>query len=949
MSSSSKPTDEQLDAAMPLLSSPQHEAYFFERLENPKWIGPLADRGVFDHPPSALHLEGGGIRFPRWPPSRYLARMASRAPAAVASILGTLETDNASVTGDMINAAQQMPPAVAASLVPQLCRNTEHARLWISLKDASSLCVQLAEADESDAAMQLANALFAPTSEHGRNEPRDRDAYWYKDGLKRVVPTLAERQPRTFLPQLCNWLETLVDAKRRHDKHSEHSYLWRAAIEEHEQNREYDFASVMVGFAREGFEVALRSGGLSLDEALGVLKAYPHLIFKRIRIYLINHFAEQSPELVRRTLLDRELFDDYEYKHEYALLVGHRLGLLSPEERNEWFGWIETGPDMSEAAAPTEEYRQQWIDDWKFEKLHWARKHLHGEHAAFYKQMLAKDGEPEMADINVRVSIGFRGDESPMTVDELATLGFDQAVNAVAAWRSEGSRSMGPSVVGLGKTFEQYVATNPEQFSTRSEVLVHRPAIFIRGFISQMTEALRAGAHLDVRAVLELCNWVVGRPIEERITLPESYDRGVDVNWQWTRDQICRFVEHVCTAREGDAPKYALEYRRVLWNLLESLCRDRAASYILHDPSDDDPRTRDYLDLAINSPRGKAVEAALEYARWVANHIKESEGAQESVPGGFASMPEVREMLEWQVAPNNRSFEAMAIIGSRIGLIYWIDKGWLAESAERLFSLEAIERGRTAAHGWAAWNAFLVWVLPHIDFYRLLRPQFAYAVGQSAVVNTDERGRHQPMHHLGEHLMILYGRGQLSLDDDGALLRRFLSTANPDVRQHAIGFVGYTLERDEDIAENVIDRFETLWDVYWSGLGKRDARESPSAWLFGTWFSSGKFRDRWALERLQQFVQVNPTPEPDHSLVEKLAEIAHIDITKAIDILDMMVRGDSEGWRVEGWHDAAKRILTAALNTPGEVRETAERLIDYLGRRGYTEFGRLLAPGPPSE
>src|SRR5438128_7793895 len=77
MKSYSKPTNKQLDQAMPLLSSPQHEAYFFSRLENPNWIGPLAERDVFKYPPKAEHLEGE-VRFPAWPPGRYLARMAAK-------------------------------------------------------------------------------------------------------------------------------------------------------------------------------------------------------------------------------------------------------------------------------------------------------------------------------------------------------------------------------------------------------------------------------------------------------------------------------------------------------------------------------------------------------------------------------------------------------------------------------------------------------------------------------------------------------------------------------------------------------------------------------------------------------------------------------------------------------------------------------------------------------
>src|SRR5262249_45095738 len=343
-----------------------------------------------------------------------------------------------------------------------------------------------------------------------------------------------------------------------------------------------------------------------------------------------------------------------------------------------------------------------------------------------------------------------------------------------------------------------------------------------------------------------------------------------------------------------------------------------------------------------NSPRGKAIEAALEYARWVGKHIKRCEGNQEVVPGGFNAMPEVREMLEWRIAPENRSFEALAIIGSRMGLLYWLEKDLLAENAERVFSLKDIEQEAAGAFGWAAWNAFLVWVAPHVEFYRIFKSQFAYAVEQAVNVKPTERGMHQPMQRLGEHLMILYGRGKLGLDGDEHLLRRFVECANPGIRRHAITFVGRALEGNEKGSATNIRRFQALWEFYWAGPGQKDAKETPGEWLFGAWFTSGKFPEPWVLDRLQQFVKVNPTPEPDHMIAQRLAVIAHVDIEKSVQILDSMVRSDHEGWRIGGWLDSARQILAQALKTSGPAKEQALALINYLGRRGYTDIGKQL-------
>ncbi len=929
--------EEKRDRLHSVLTDHDVEREFWKLLEDPDWLSVLHKAGSFASPPLAEGTSGGDIRFPNWPVSKYLARMAAYSPAEVAKIFAEIETNNASVIRDMLDAALAMPIDVASSLVPAVCRAAKDGTLWIYFKHASDLCVRLAEGGELNEATKLAEVLFTPTFEKGREEPSRLDEYWYKVGLKKLVPLLASSKAKEFMPKLCDWLKASVEAKKHVDQKSgaDYSYVWRPAIEEHKLNSTYDFAGDMVGFVRKGFEEAIRKGGLSLDEAFQIVEPYSYLVFRRIRLHLIAEFADKK--LVCEAILNRELFDDYECKHEYAKLVGRRLGLLSPEQQAEWFKWIDAGPKK-------EDYTKEQAKYWKFQKFHWVERHLEGERKTFYERMLAEHGEPEMADLNVSIGDTRYGYESPMTVDDLSDMTLEQAVDKVSLWRPEKSRFEEPSLVGLASTFGQYIATAPKEFSAHARILKDKPAIFVREFINQMSEAVKTGGEIDIPAVLDLCQWVIEQPIEKRTTPEQENEFLVDKDWQWTRDDISQLVENICKAKSDDAPRYPLnDLREPMWGLIKHLYRDVAKSYIVHDISKDDPRVRDYIDLGTNSPRGEAVGAALEYARWVATHkhIKKSDG-KEIVPGGFDAMPEVREMLEWLIASENRSFEALSVIGSRINMIYWIDKKWLAENAEPIFQLEGIEQTPLVAQGWAAWNAFLIWVKPHIEFYKIFKSQFAYAVEQVAKVTLTEHNGKQPMYRLGVHLMLIYGRGQLGLDDDGRLLRRFLESAIPDIRRQVIGFVGKSLQGDEKVPVEVTERFMALWDLYWADHGKKDAKEKPDAWLFGTWFSCGQFPDQWALDRLEEFVEVVPTPESNLDIAEKLAEITHVNPAKSVQILERMVRGDKEGWRIHGWIDSAEKILEQALKTSGEAREQAENLIDHLGRRGYTDFGKLL-------
>jgi hypothetical protein len=369
---------------------------------------------------------------------------------------------------------------------------------------------------------------------------------------------------------------------------------------------------------------------------------------------------------------------------------------------------------------------------------------------------------------------------------------------------------------------------------------------------------------------------------------------------------------------------------------------DTVDSNIIHDYSGDDPRVRDYLDIGINSPRGIAIESILDYARWIANHVQVPEGKNTIIPDGFDSMPEVRSVIEEQLKQDNRHVGVMSVIGVNISLLYWIDKQWLAEKSNMLFDLEGIDATPSRREGWAAWNSFLVWNRPHIEFYRLFKQQYAFAVNESAKVSISDDGHEKPMIRLGEHLFHLYGNGKLELKDDNGILEKFVMNSASEIRRRAIGSIGLSLKVDYPIPPIVLSRFMDLWKIYWEGPGRKDMEEKPEALTFGSWFSSGKFDPAWALEEMDKFTDVSPKPAVDYHIKKELEKNYSANITKSISIIGKMIRNDKEGWRVYEWGKTIRPILEMAMKAGGDARAQAEQLIDHLGRRGYSDLGELL-------
>jgi hypothetical protein len=945
MKSYSKPTDDLVDKAVPLLSSPEHQRHFFDKLDNPHWIQPLKEREFFKYPPSAVPIQDGGVQHISWPASKYLARMAKFAPNEVAQIFTEMETNNASVAVDMLDGALAMPTEFAATLMPALCKTIDSGLFSLDLEASTSLCIRLASEGQGDAALRLADCLFKPTFAIDGDTPRRTNKHFYMEGLKRIIPALVAARSAEFLRQMCTWLLACVEAKNGVNKDTGYdlSFMWRPAIEEHEQNSEFDFAGLLVSRVREAFELAISDRRVTLDASLLLLNRDGYLVFKRLRLHLINAFAEQVPELARTMIMDASLFDAVGFKHEYAMLLGRRFSMLEQQERVTWFGWVEAGPSKDELDAQTPDAdRQSYVEYWQFEHLHCVRDHLDGKWRDFYREKLSKYGEPKLADFHVWSDSPQWGDESPFDLNQLTGLPFAEGVAKVSSWKPDKTSYFGPNVRGLAGTFAQYVATNLEGFSKEASALRDCHPIFVRTFIDELTKAIEAGKNVELQSVFELCRWVLAQPLRQGKNQGPDWD-GEDADWQWTRNAISRFLKAICDAKTQDDRRYAAStFRGAIWELLEPLTRDPAQTVIFRNGDQQDVRLQDYLMHAINSPRGKAVDAALSYARWIALGEKLTQNGQKEIPGGFDAMPEVRTMLDWQIAQGNQSPEAGALIGAHIDLIYSIDRSWLAINSDKIFDLRAIETDYGKTHGWAAWNAFLIWVQPHIEFYRLFKPQFTHTVEQSFSVKPLQESDERPMDRLGEHLMLLYGRGQLGLNDDAGLLKEFLTRSTHEFRFHAIEFVGISLVGEKKVPQDVIERFMKLWDWFWPVTAK-EAGSIPSARrLFGYWFHCGKFPEDWCVRQFEEFVQVVGIPDPDYDIVEQLAEVGDANILPAIRALDRMIRADKEGWRTYGWRQNAKKLLLRAMKPDNAERGRALQLINYLGRRGYAEFGELL-------
>jgi hypothetical protein len=164
------PTPDTIDRAIALMSHPEQQRYFFERLDQPTWLAALEEKGMFQQlPVQTTDPDRGITSYYDWPAGRYLARMAVAEPTRVAKVRPMLES------------AAALPAEDSKALVPKIAL-TLNSPSWFSADLAGALALKLASGGQDRAALRILKALFnvapRPQLQHdsGRTTQRSDEA-----------------------------------------------------------------------------------------------------------------------------------------------------------------------------------------------------------------------------------------------------------------------------------------------------------------------------------------------------------------------------------------------------------------------------------------------------------------------------------------------------------------------------------------------------------------------------------------------------------------------------------------------------------------------------------------------------------------------------------------------------------------------------------------------------
>lgn len=955
MRSWNQPTAEDLTALASLAGRPESRAYFFDHLQNPEWVTALDEVGFFEEPPEPVSAdELGYSRFPPWPEGRYLARMAPLVPEAVTSVLIQLpDSQNPVVTRLYLQAAAELPDDQLRQVAHKV-----HKWIWCPSPDnfadeAASVICQLLRARKVNQAVRSAGVLlrFKETPDPvdslaaGDTLASHSDVVghlsdWeYESVVKTILPALVEEAGLKGLKLFACLLDSALWLQRQEDEPDDsdgHSMIWRPAIEDHPQNHDHGIRDVLVSATRDAAVGFAKAGEAEITDALLNLEARS-VLHRRIALHVLAT-SSHGTVLASKRITDREMFEDHRLRHEYATLVRSRFSGIPAEAQQIYLGWVREGPDLEEdrrqrgelgEPPPSDKEEAAYVGGWQRDRLSFAASHLDGEDAHWYRQLVAEFGEPDQPDFVAYVS-SWEGPESPVSKEEMSSWSAAEIVDRLRTWRPDERPplSRGPSIAGLGRVFKDVAQERVAEFVPLSNEIGSLEPTYVRSFLQALDEALRKGVSICWVEPLRLMHSVVEHPFE-----PDRgvHDRERDPGWRWSRGAVPSVLNTGFSHRENRIP---LRCRDLAWRVLERLTKDPDPS-----PSSEANYGDSNMDLfsrAINSNRGRAIDAVIHYALWCRREL-EAEGEDPEL--GFDLMPEVRSVLERHLDPEIDPSPAIrSIYGRWLPWLLLLDEAWVAENLARILPTDPGLAELRAA----VWATYIVTCPPYNSVFRSIQAEYAAAVNRVPSGDVVGIPRHRGIDvKLGEHLVTLYSRDvtpQVMLD-------RFFQHADDDLAATVMENLGRTLlKTDGEIPTAVGTRIQQLWQRRLDTISHNPEEHRRESQAFAMTFAAAKLAEEWELTSLSRAIPAGSSSLFHGLLVmERLAQLAANRPLAATRLtLELLCHTDNE-WRYLHWREEVQAVLVATADSGiPEVADIRQEIVDRYLKRGEYEFRELL-------
>jgi len=913
--------------------------YAFQHLDA-SWLAPLESSGYFrDYDTDGVATTSK----PMWAATAYLKQIASAAGTnsdlaqGIQRVVAFMPApQDIRATRDIIDIAVVLPRENRRGLVPVIQRSINKFH-DIEFAQVTKLLFILAEEGESAATVRLFSSVFAvaPAKAHESTGPHDTflpaepvalmDSWNYGQELNKCHPNLTRA---LGLPILRCLVGILADHLRFSSREptfqgpDDYSYIWRPAIEGHEQNIREDVRDYIVSAIRDCAVAIAEKQPSAFTEIINLLDEQQWFIFTRILLYLIAVSPSSPIVLIGYFAAQPSLFSEIAVRHEYSMLLRLRFKVLPLEQQQVVLKMIESGPDLiayrnaakfATGQAASNEDTAKFSRRWRFDWLSFIEHDLPQDAKAQYEDLRNEFGSPENPEFPyyMRSGLGRTGQvlnsSADIAADEDLTMDqvFDQAV-ALSVVPNEGDPDRKHVLL---QKLRDFALEDPLWVGEHSGVLRRLPPSWIASVTSS---ALGAPGDISPAAMLALLQ--LASAASEGLQGAAAPEAAREL-----KDSLVNILEQVL---RSDMRVIGFEHLPVLQLIAQRLLSavQLHGTRVQTDGADFDPMTS-----SINATDGRLVDVCLKLA--AAEHKLRGDSASpaqwffEAVSRMLSEMP-------------NDETEISAILGSEFPLIVHLAPVWAVQNAGSVFP-----KGQKRKLRWAAaWGSYITYARAFTIVFDILEPQYTYAVQQLTRKLPYRKSRMDMGQGLAQHLSVFFWFDKIQIQD--GVLRAFFAHAKADNVRSFLWSLGRGMKEVPEFSQDLGNRLVNLadWLIYTWNPRQKEATGGLSS--LGWWFPQQRLAEpEWQLRILVGAARRAGRLDNPDEVLTALGKWATQYPSLAIGCLLALVEGSPNDSTRYYLSSHSESILHAALLTAdADTKEQIATIADYFGAQGSFEY-----------
>jgi len=512
------------------------------------------------------------------------------------------------------------------------------------------------------------------------------DSYHLGEVLKTSARKLGERCGAAAVDMLARRLAEYIGSA----EDDKYSYIWRSAIEDHEQDaHKEDTRAVLVDAVRDA---ALGATSISSAAALTVAKSLlqsPYPTLTRVGIFVCGeHYGIVGAafwECARRSW-----FIEVLYWHELYWFINKAFSKFSAAQRGQFLGFV----DQLKGNWSDELRQEEWDETHRRDLLHPAFGLGDSEVDERYQTLVQRWGPVrDHTDFHTYSTGGWVGDRSPVASDTLVGISDDELVAFLKGFLPDGRSWDGPTRRGLASSISAAVRSSQDGFAGRIGLFADLARPYQHGLLRGLKERWSDDKRdIDWPATLSLVQAIVSSPAFG-VDLAVDKTEGWEPSVYWVVSDIADLLKSATGTERHLPPEFHKSCLQVLRLVLDATPRETGES-------------NDAVSHAINSPRGRTLESFIHLA--LAMRREEVAANLGSGETWLAVVSVFDAELANSESGLNSDFAAMA--GMYCANFHYLNAEWTAANFDRLFSSTSEVAWKCAAQGFAYQRHLYEWL-----------------------------------------------------------------------------------------------------------------------------------------------------------------------------------------------------------------------------------------------